>query len=246
MGELRVLLAGAGRTAGLGCRPCRDGAGACARARILKRPSGGAARFGRDRFRRVVAADRRGVAVAQLVVGLASQTYEHSFSRSLIPQPVALFMATPPKARQACYPSPKAVGAISSRSQVQIRRMLLEGNPVIVAMRPHERPSRSAHVLYLLGPLPADPLAPTEVLSGVLYPLQPRQRPLPGQVALHLREDDGQVQHRPPHGAVLIDGFPEADDLDLVLPQPSQQLQKLGQRPAQAVQRRAHSPSRPA
>ena len=44
--------------------------------------------------------------------------------------------------RQAGYPSPKAVGAISSRSQVQIRRMLLEGNPVIVAMRLHERPSR--------------------------------------------------------------------------------------------------------
>ena len=40
------------------------------------------------------------------------------------------------------YPSPKAVNGISSRSQVQTRRMLLEGNPVIVAMRPHERPSR--------------------------------------------------------------------------------------------------------
>ena len=41
--------------------------------------------------------------------------------------------ATPPWLRQPGYPSPKAVGAISSRFQVQIRRMLLEGNPVIVA-----------------------------------------------------------------------------------------------------------------
>ena len=37
-----------------------------------------AARSGRDRFRRVVAAESRGVAVAQLVVWLASQTDEHS------------------------------------------------------------------------------------------------------------------------------------------------------------------------
>ena len=57
----------------------------------------------------------------------------------------------------AGYPSPKAVGAIFSRSQVHIRRMLLEGSPVIVAMRPHERPSRRRILLYLLGPLPADP-----------------------------------------------------------------------------------------
>ena len=39
-GKLSVLLAGAGRTAGPGRRPCRDGAGACAHARI-QRPSGG-------------------------------------------------------------------------------------------------------------------------------------------------------------------------------------------------------------
>ena len=69
--------------------------------------------------------------------------------------------------------------------------MLLEGNPVIVAMRPHESPSRWRMVLYLFGPLPADPLAPTEVLAGSPYPLQPRQRTLPGKVALHLCEDDG-------------------------------------------------------
>ena len=49
----------------------------------------------------------------------------------------------------------------------------------------------------------------------------------------HLREDDGQVQHRPPHGAVLVNGLPEADDFDAVLPQPDQHL---GQRPAQPVQ----------
>ena len=70
-----------------------------------------------------------------------------------------------------------------------------------------------------------------------LVTLQPRQRPLPGQVALHLREDDGQVQHRPAHGAVLVNGLTEADDFDLVLPQPAQQLQHLGQRPAQTIQR---------
>ena len=37
-----------------------------------------------------------------------------------------------------------------------------------------------SHVLYLLGPLPADPLAPTEVLASSSYPLQPCQCPLPG------------------------------------------------------------------
>ena len=63
------------------------------------------------------------------------------------------------------------------------------------------------------------------------------QRPLPGKVALHLREDDDQVQHRPAHGAILIDGLPQADDLDLVLPQPALQIQHLGHRPARAVQR---------
>ena len=57
----------------------------------------GAARFRRGRFPRVIAAECRGVAVAQLVVGLASQTYEHRFSHSLIPQPVAPFMAPPPR-----------------------------------------------------------------------------------------------------------------------------------------------------
>ena len=40
VGELSVLIAGAGRTATPGRWPCRDGAGACARARI-QRPSGG-------------------------------------------------------------------------------------------------------------------------------------------------------------------------------------------------------------
>ena len=79
-----------------------------------------------------------------------------------------------------------------------------------------------AHVLNLLGPLPANPLAPAEVLACGLYQLQPRQRPFPGHVPLHLCEYDGQVQCGPPRYAVPIDGFPEADDLDYVLPQPSQ------------------------
>ena len=48
----------------------------------------------------------------------------------------------------------------------------------------------------------------------------------------HLRKDDGQVQHRPPHGAVLVNGLPEADDFHTVLPQP---YQHLGQRLAQPV-----------
>ena len=95
-----------------------------------------------------------------------------------------------------------------------------------------------AHVMYLLGPLPADTLALTQRLSGGFDPLQARQRSFPGQVPLHLCEDDGQVQHSPHHGAVLIDGLPETDHLDLVLSQPAKQLQHLGKRPAQAVQRR--------
>ena len=99
----------------------------------------------------------------------------------------------------AGYPSPKAVGAIFSRSQVHIRRMLLEGSPVIVAMRPHERPSRRRICCISSARFRLTPLAPTEVLAGGFDPLQPRQRSLPDQVALHLREDDGQVQHRPPH-----------------------------------------------
>ena len=99
----------------------------------------------------------------------------------------------------AGYPSPKAVGAIFSRSQVHIRRMLLEGSPVIVAMRPHERPSRRRICCISSARFRLTPLAPAEVLAGGFDPLQPRQRSLPDQVALHLREDDGQVQHRPPH-----------------------------------------------
>ena len=67
-------------------------------------------------------------------------------------------------------------------------------------------------------------LAPAQVLASGLDPLKPRKRSLSGQVELHFREDDSQMQHRPPHGAVLVDGLPEAADLDLVLPQPSQQL----------------------
>ena len=48
----------------------------------------------------------------------------------------------------------------------------------MVAMRPQEAVAL-AHVLYLLGPLPADPLAPAEVLAGGFGPLQSRQRSLP-------------------------------------------------------------------
>ena len=104
---------------------------------------------------------------------------------------------------------------------MQTRRMLLEGSPVIVAMRPHERPSRWRMLCISSARLRLTPFAPTEVLAGGLVPLKPRQRSLPSQVALHLREDDGQVQHRPSHGAVLVDGLPEADDFDLFLPQPA-------------------------
>ena len=45
----------------------------------------------------------RGVAVAQLVLGLASQTYEHSYSSGLIPQLAAPFMATFPRPGQSGY-----------------------------------------------------------------------------------------------------------------------------------------------
>ena len=117
---------------------------------------------------------------------------------------------------------------------MQIRRMLLEGSPVIVAMRPHESPSRWRMFCFSSARFRLTPLRRPRCLPVALT----RQRSLPGQVALHLREYDGQVQHRPPHGTVLVDGLPEADDFDLVLPQPSLQHQNLGQRPAQAVQRR--------
>ena len=42
------------------------------------------------------------------------------------------------------------------------------------------------------------------------------------------------AQHRPTHGTVLVNGLPEANDLDLVLSQLAQPLQNLGQRPAQS------------
>ena len=48
----------------------------------------------------------------------------------------------------------------------------------------------------------------------------------------HLRQGDGQVRHRTPHGAVLVNGLPEADNFDAVLSQPGQ---RLGQRLAQHV-----------
>ena len=122
----------------------------------------------------------------------------------------------------AGYPSPKAIGAISSRFQVQNQRTLPKGNPVIVAMRPHESLWRCRMFWISSTRFRLTPLAPPEVLAGDFDPLQPRQRPLPGQVALRLREDDGQMQHDPPRGAVLVDGLPEADDLDMVIPQPAQ------------------------
>ena len=75
------------------------------------------------------------------------------------------------------------------------------------------------------------------MFPGGFYPLQPLQRSLPGQVALHIREYYGQMQHRPSQGAVLVDGLSEADDFDAILSQPAQQLQHLGQRPALPVQR---------
>ena len=37
---------------------------------------------------------------------------------------------------------------------------------------------------------------------------------------------------------LLVNGLPQANDLDAFLPQPSEPIQYLGQRPAQAVQRR--------
>ena len=118
---------------------------------------------------------------------------------------------------------------------MQIRRMLLDGNLVIVAMRPHESPWRCRMFWISSTRFRMTPLRRPKCLPVALIP---SSRPLPGQVALHLREDDGQVQHRPVHGAVLVDGLPEADDLDLVLPQPAQQLQHFGNRTSQVVQRR--------
>ena len=62
--------------------------------------------------------------------------------------------------------------------------MLLEGNSVIGDAAPRESVA-PAHVLYIFGPLPANPLAPSEVLASSPYPLQPRQG------TLHLRQYDG-------------------------------------------------------
>ena len=53
-----------------------------------------------------------------------------------------------------------------------------------------------------------------------------------GAVGVQLRVGDGQVQHRAPRGIVLVNGLPEADDFDVVLPQ---SVQHLGQRLAQPV-----------
>ena len=97
---------------------------------------------------------------------------------------------------------------------MQIRRMLLEGSPVIVAMRPHESPSRWRMFCISSARFRLTPLRRPRCLPVALDPLQPRQRTLPGKVTLHLREDDGQAQRRPAHGAVIVDGLPEADDLD--------------------------------
>ena len=147
-------------------------------------------------------------------------------------------MATPPRPKQPGYPSEKAVGAISSRSQVQIRRMLLEGNPVIVAMRPHERPSRwrmfcISSARFRLTPLRRPRCLPVALTRS--SPASVRSRARSRSISAKTM---ARVQHRPPHGAVLVNGLPEADDFDALLAQPAQQLQHLGQRPAQAVQRR--------
>ena len=56
---------------------------------------------------------RRVVAAAQLVLGLASQTYEHSYSSGLIPQLVAPFMATFPRPRQSGYAAPREAVALT-------------------------------------------------------------------------------------------------------------------------------------
>ena len=92
-GALSVLVAGAGRTAGPGRRLCRDGPGAFARARI-RRPSGG----GEIRTKPAPASVRRRTRECSRrpARGRTRKPY-NSFSRSLIPQPVALFMATPSK-----------------------------------------------------------------------------------------------------------------------------------------------------
>ena len=115
---------------------------------------------------------------------------------------------------------------------MHIRRMLLEGSPVIVAMRPQERPSRRRMFCISSAHFRLTPLRRPMCLPVASTRSSPASRPLPGQVPLHLREDDGQVQQRPPHGAVLVDGLPEADNLYSFLPQPAQRLQHLGQRPA--------------
>ena len=57
------------------------------------------------------------------------------------------------------------------------------------------------HVLYLLGPLPADSLAPPASAPRA------RLRSISAKMS--------QVQHRPARGAVPVDGLPEVDDLDL-------------------------------
>ena len=138
----------------------------------------------------------------------------------------------------AGYPSPKAVGAIFSRSQVHIRRMLLEGSPVIVAMRPHERPSRRRICCISSARFRLTPLAPAEVLAGGFDPLQPRQRSFPDQVALHLREDDGQVQHRPPHAlSWSMDSRRLMISTSFSRGHPSSSKTSVS-RPTQAVQRR--------
>ena len=101
---------------------------------------------------------------------------------------------------------------------MRIRQNVLDGNPVIVAIQPRAL----VHVLDLLSTLLAGPLAPAQGLDSGLDPLKPRKRSLSGQVEIHLLEDDGQMQHRPSYGGVLVDGLPEADDLDIVIPQPAQ------------------------
>ena len=160
VGELSVLLAGAGRTAGPGRRPCWDGAFACARARI-QRSSG----RGEVRTTPVPASDRRrttGVYPPPSSWWARKSKLWTEFSRSLIPQ--------------------KGGALHEETSQDQA------GWPVNLLRRPS--------ALSLRAP------------------------------SLRIRWSSAAS---PAHGAVLIDGLPEADAFDTVLSQPPQQLQNLDQ-----------------
>ena len=120
--------------------------------------------------------------VDHIVVGIASQTDEHSFSRSFIPQTVAPFMRHLPGHGGPIIPLRRRLALSLRGPRCSIRRMLLEGSPVIVTMRPQESPSRRRTLCISSAGFRLTPLSQLRCFSVALTRSSParfQEAPLP-------------------------------------------------------------------